>query len=222
MSTSTGTGSRKRRGDPNVRRRNTRACDNCRVTKTKCERDEEDGQCDPCTFRGVECRFSAPTKQRGPKKGYLQILESRCHAAEAVLGILLSLPDQRAIGLLTELSKDLFVRSVLDQVNSSAFGPRGRQSTSPGLDLELKSAAGSSRETPTYVDPFTHGPTNGWQEVVIDKFRAKNEGSHVESFGRQSVVSTPSTLSDDESRGDDTTLTDEETDQGRRKKTRRD
>jgi len=221
MSTSTGTeSSRKRGGDRDIRKRNTRACDNCRKTKSKCDRDDEDGPCDPCTFQGVECRFSTPTKQRGPKKGYLQVLESRCHAAEAVLGILLSLPDRRATSLLSELSEDLFVQSVLDQVNRSAFGPQGRP-TSPGLDLELNSSAGTSRDTLTYADPFTHGPTNGWQDAIIDRFRANDEEGRMESFGMQSTLSTPSTLTDDENHGQNTTLTDGEMDQGR-KKTRRD
>jgi len=162
-------------------------------------------------------------------------LESRCYAAEAVLGILISLPDQRATDLLTELSDDRFVQNVLDQVNRGAFGLRGREPTLPELDLELKSSAGSSRDAPTCLseshsrslclliqdsDPFTHGPTNGWQNSVIDEFRAKDEGNHVEPFGRRSMVSTPATLTDDESPGHDTTVTDGET--GRGKKTRKD
>jgi len=221
MSTSTGTkSSRKRRGDRNIKKHNTLACDNCRKTKTKCERDGEDAPCEPCKFQGVECHYSTPVKQRGPAKGYLRSLESRCYAAEAVLGILISLPDQRATDLLTELSDDRFVQNVLDQVNRGAFGLRGREPTLPELDLELKSSAGSSRDAPTYSDPFTHGPTNGWQNSVIDEFRAKDEGNHVEPFGRRSMVSTPATLTDDESPGHDTTVTDGET--GRGKKTRKD
>jgi len=51
-------------------------------------------------------------------------MESRCHAVEAVLGILLGLPDQRAVSLLTELTEDPYLRSVVLQVNASAFGPR--------------------------------------------------------------------------------------------------
>jgi len=109
------------------------------------------------------------------------------------------------------------VQSVLDQVNDSAFGPRGRESTSPGLDLELQSTAGSSRDILTYADPFTHGPTNGWQDAIIDRFKANNEGDPTKAFGMQSTVSTPSTLSDDEN-PDHTTLTDEEANPGRKKK----
>jgi len=118
---------------------------------------------------------------------YLHSLESRSHDAEAVLGILLSVPDQRATGLLSELSKDPFVQSVLDQVNNSAFGPRGRGSTvcprfiSRFLCLLVQDA-----------DPFTGGPTNGWQDAIIDKIKAKNGGGDGESFATmQSTLSPP-------------------------------
>lgn len=172
-----------------IKRRTTRACDHCRRMKSKCE--GIDGSCVSCVMQGLECNFSAPTAKRGPAKGYLHALESHCHAVEALLGILLSLPDRRAITLLTELSDDPYARTVLDQVNASAFGYRGRELREP----KASASTDASTITVDYDDPFKHGPTNDWQDAVIDRFKSKGGGDNIEPFGRMSsVTSTPSTL----------------------------
>jgi hypothetical protein len=68
---------------------------------------------------------------------YLHALEERCHAIEAVVGILLSIPDQRAISLLSELSEDPFVRNVFEIVNNSSFGLRGRRPNVTDFDSPM-------------------------------------------------------------------------------------
>jgi len=95
-----------------IKRRSTRACDNCRKTKSKCEVTDGNDSCDHCTMMQLECRFTGPTTKRGPAKGYLQAVEARCHDVEAVLGILLGLPDERAISLLEDLADDPYARRV--------------------------------------------------------------------------------------------------------------
>lgn len=56
----------------------------------------------------------------------MRALEERCHAVEALIGILLSIPDERAVSLLSELAEHPYARSMLERVNESAFGMRGR------------------------------------------------------------------------------------------------
>jgi len=186
-------GSQKQKDDSKFRKRSTRACDQCRKTKSKCERIAEDGPCESCTLQGLECNFSGPINKRGPAKGYLHAVETRCHAVEAVLGVLLGLPDQRAISLLTELSEDPYAARVLDQVNTSAFGSRGRNSL-PSVQDET-SAEPSKGSASDYRDPFVHGPTNEWQDAVIETMKVEGSGDNLEPFGtRQSIPSTPSSV----------------------------
>jgi len=142
--------SRKKRDNLNTKQRSSRACDHCRKTKSKCERlSDQDGSCESCAILGLECYFSGPVKKRGPAKGYLHAIETRCHDVEAVLGILLGIPDQRAISLLTELCEDSYVRKVIDQVNTSAFGTLGRNSVAPNA------------EEPTDLNEVTTAPAVG-------------------------------------------------------------
>jgi len=130
--------------DKSKKFRSSRACDNCRKSKTKCEQADEDGSCHYCVTMQLECHFTMPASKRGPAKGYLQALETRCHNVEAVLGILLALPDERATSLLTELSDDPYARRILDQVNTSAFGPSGRASIPETLKPNLQSSSAES------------------------------------------------------------------------------
>jgi hypothetical protein len=79
------------------------------------------------TYEGVSYSTSPSIENLYVIHRYLHALEARSHAAEAVLGILMSIPDQRAISLLTEIAEDSFARSVLEQVNNGVFGLRGRE-----------------------------------------------------------------------------------------------
>jgi len=124
-------------------------------------------------------------------------MESRCHAVEAVLGILLGLPDQRAVSLLTELAEDPYLRSVILQVNASAFGPRNW----PALSAQEPSSSSESKEATEYPDPFVHGPTNAWQDAALRKIKANTSGASadVEPFyeGLTEDPTTPTTIADE-------------------------
>jgi hypothetical protein len=85
------------------------------------------------------------------RNSYLHAVETRCHDVEAVLGILLDLPDQRAISLLSELYEDPYVRKVFDQVNASAFGPLGRKPVTPKAKQAVPDVA---RASPGIDCPF--------------------------------------------------------------------
>jgi len=177
----------KKKDDLLIKRRSTIACDRCRRTKYKCERVSDDGPCESCAVQHLDCHFSPPSTKRGPAKGYLHALEARCHAVEAILGILLSIPDERAVNLLTELAEDSFAKDVLEQVNNSRFGLRGR------LTGEESQASTSSESASLgdVVDPFKDGPTNQWQDALITK-HIKQRKQAVQPYGLLSSSDTAS------------------------------
>lgn len=68
-------------------------------------------------------------------------LELRCHSAEAILAILMAIPDQRAVGLLTELSEDTNIRSILDRIRGGAFGLQSTNPTPQNASAETSGGA---------------------------------------------------------------------------------
>jgi len=48
----------------------SRACDECRRKKIKCDAQSEEGPCSNCRRSTVECQFSRVPQKRGPSKGY--------------------------------------------------------------------------------------------------------------------------------------------------------
>jgi len=171
--------------------KNRTACDRCRRTKYRCERVSDDGPCESCAAQDLDCHFSPPSTKRGPAKGYLHALEARCHAMEAVLGVFLSIPDERAVTLLTELAEDPFVKDVLERVNNSQFGPRGRP-----IAEELQ-ADPSCEPAPSgdVVDSFKDGPTDQWQDALITKHIKQSMSGEqaVQPYGLLSSSDTAST-----------------------------
>ncbi|GAA5916517.1 uncharacterized protein JCM6883_005446 [Sporobolomyces salmoneus] len=121
----------KKSDDAEVKRRSTKACDNCRKQKSKCARifdpatQEPVGGCQNCLTAGVECTFNGATRKRGPPKGYIEAIESRLHRMEALLGGILQNDDPRAQALLGELigdeeSRDMLARDLKAATSSSS------------------------------------------------------------------------------------------------------
>ncbi|WWC67790.1 uncharacterized protein I206_101703 [Kwoniella pini CBS 10737] len=52
-----------------TQRRSTRACDNCKSRRTRCEYDNDNISCKSCVENGLECTFMAPVRKRGPQAG---------------------------------------------------------------------------------------------------------------------------------------------------------
>ncbi|KAL2860577.1 fungal-specific transcription factor domain-containing protein [Aspergillus pseudodeflectus] len=71
------------------RRRVTRACDECRRKKIKCDGKQP---CTHCTVYSYECTYDQPSnRRRNPAPQYVEALENRLHKAEALLHVVL--PD---------------------------------------------------------------------------------------------------------------------------------
>ena len=69
------------------RRRVTRACDECRRKKIKCDGKQP---CTHCTVYSYDCTFDQPSnRRRNPAPQYVESLEHRVHRAETLLHILI-------------------------------------------------------------------------------------------------------------------------------------
>ncbi|QRV98551.1 Fungal specific transcription factor domain [Ceratobasidium sp. AG-Ba] len=114
------------RGARAVRKRSSKACDNCRKAKCKCEKSSDNVACRNCVLLGQECTFLGPSRKRGPPKGYIDAIEARLHQLEALLGTVIASPDPRAQSLVADLITDPLARHIIARVDESPFGSRGR------------------------------------------------------------------------------------------------
>ncbi|KAK8203446.1 hypothetical protein BKA81DRAFT_94513 [Phyllosticta paracitricarpa] len=72
--------------DTNMRKRSkvSRACDECRRKKIRCDATSENGPeaCTSCKRTGARCQFSRQPQKRGPSKGYIKELADRLSRLE--------------------------------------------------------------------------------------------------------------------------------------------
>ncbi|KAK8241360.1 hypothetical protein IWZ00DRAFT_67239 [Phyllosticta capitalensis] len=72
--------------DTNLRKRSkvSRACDECRRKKIRCDATSENGPeaCTSCKRTGARCQFSRQPQKRGPSKGYIKELADRLSRLE--------------------------------------------------------------------------------------------------------------------------------------------
>ncbi|CAG9990368.1 unnamed protein product [Clonostachys byssicola] len=73
------------------RQRISRACNYCRLRKSKC--DGAEPTCSNCETHGQECIYSASTKKRGLQVGHLRLLIKHQSLSEGALGFLVSSVD---------------------------------------------------------------------------------------------------------------------------------
>lgn len=73
---------------PRKRSKVSRACDECRRKKVKCDAASETGDetCSNCRRSNVRCMFSRVPQKRGPSKGYIKELADRINSIEGKLG----------------------------------------------------------------------------------------------------------------------------------------
>ncbi|KAJ8125605.1 hypothetical protein O1611_g8033 [Lasiodiplodia mahajangana] len=72
---------------PRKRSKVSRACDECRRKKVKCDATSETGEepCSNCRRSSIRCLFSRIPQKRGPSKGYIKELADRIHHIEGKL-----------------------------------------------------------------------------------------------------------------------------------------
>ncbi|KAK0481545.1 fungal-specific transcription factor domain-containing protein [Armillaria novae-zelandiae] len=137
------------------RKRSSRACDQCRKTKSKCERGAADStQCKSCAQAGTACTFLGPSYKRGPPKGYIHAIEQRWHQVESLLGALMQCNDPRVQSIVTDLRQDDLAREILGRVDSGPYGPSGRRNQRSGATKEdFFASVLRSNETSPARDP---------------------------------------------------------------------
>ncbi|KAF8240532.1 hypothetical protein L208DRAFT_1427978 [Tricholoma matsutake] len=157
--------------EKHVRRRSSKACDQCRKSKCKCERSAPGDPCKSCIMIGTTCTFLGPSRKRGPPKGYIDAIEARLHQTEALLGIIIAAKDTRAQSLLHDISKDSLAKEIINRVDNSPYGVKGRKPPDdPPNSAKSRTAAGSgsesSRSSQKQVDLTATHPSNEWQDRV--------------------------------------------------------
>ncbi|KAF6766696.1 fungal-specific transcription factor domain-containing protein [Ephemerocybe angulata] len=183
------------------RKRSSRACDQCRKTKSKCERPTGDGKkCKSCALAGTPCTFLGPSYKRGPPKGYIHAIEQRWHQVESLLGAILQCPDPHVKTIVSDLKQDDLAREILDRVDMGPYGPSGRRLQSVGSTREdffasvLKSNEMSNSRDPSRAlrqsrvsreivsSSQDHGlsvvPTKEWQDNLSQRLMSFSSASH--------------------------------------------
>ncbi|KAK7208207.1 fungal-specific transcription factor domain-containing protein [Myxozyma melibiosi] len=131
------------------RRRVTRACDECRRKKIKCDGKQP---CTHCTVYSYECTYDQPSnRRRNPAPFYINQLESRLQQSTAMLQILMP-------------GVDIFTQGF--DINS--FTSRLKSSASPTLrELALAARQAANGQVP-HTEPAPVEPIMGNTTAVLD------------------------------------------------------
>ncbi|EFE44689.1 C6 finger domain protein, putative, partial [Trichophyton verrucosum HKI 0517] len=146
-------------GDQSARRKRSkvsRACDECRRKKVRCDATSEAGveTCSNCRRTGATCEFSRVPMKRGPSKGYIKELADRINSLETQMQPPMQPGDMH-----------------YQQMNEDGTSGRGYQDFSPSIDnqgLTRKRTLSMSEGLPNAFmqPPFIQGarPTSvgGW------------------------------------------------------------
>ncbi|KAI9484563.1 fungal-specific transcription factor domain-containing protein [Zychaea mexicana] len=91
--------------DITKRQRVSKACEQCRRKKVKC--DGASPLCSNCVALDIQCTYKESTRKRGPPKGYIEAIEGRLHRLEALLGSIVQEGDPRFQAVMNELNAPL-------------------------------------------------------------------------------------------------------------------
>ncbi|KAG0003420.1 hypothetical protein BGZ80_007601 [Entomortierella chlamydospora] len=96
---------------PVKRKRLTQACDPCRKKKIKCDGNKP--SCGNCAKLDIQCTYLPSMKKRGPRQGYIELLEKRLDKMEKML--------QNGPGVVDQESLDTTVAKDENDPNEPAF-----------------------------------------------------------------------------------------------------
>ncbi|KAH7337849.1 fungal-specific transcription factor domain-containing protein [Rhizoctonia solani] len=148
-----------------VRKRSSKACDNCRKAKCKCEKSADSTACRNCVLLNQDCTFLGPSRKRGPPKGYIDAIEARLHQLEALLGTLIASPDPRAQSLIADIITDPLARHIISRVDESPFGSRGKDSNDP-RDPKARTHINTARTAILNGQVGFDVPPRDWQDEL--------------------------------------------------------
>ena len=143
---------------PRKRSKVSRACDECRRKKVKCDAVSEAGDeaCSNCRRSNVRCLFSRVPQKRGPSKGYIKELADRIHSIEGKLG-----GQAVAEALAGELAS-LPRRDISETYTTSQPADESRKRPFSHISSDNFSSPSPSRQTGWPAEPrpaFSHQPS---------------------------------------------------------------
>jgi len=151
--------------------------------KIRCYRDSVDQDCQRCLQSGQVCRSDAPVRRKGPEKGYIQ----RLHELEALMGVLLALPNLQVRDVVVALGQDGLGGNILTQVANGPFGPRALAGYATAYD------AGSTEGTPDGQPTSTSNAyLSYWQLQAVRAIVARNQAQ-----ASSSTILSPGVISPD-------------------------
>ena len=143
----------------------SRACDECRRKKIRCDAVDESGNapCTSCARTGTKCAFSRQPMKRGPSKGYIKELAERLNTLERqVVPGQLQHQQQAEIQRVQREMEGLRAQGLDGQV---VFDPRvGDKRTHAQLEMlqgeyRRPNAVGSASGTPVRIQPASQQPS---------------------------------------------------------------
>lgn len=116
------------------RRRVTRACDECRRKKIKCDGKQP---CTHCQVYSYDCTYDKPSnRRRNPAPQYIEALENKLSRAETLLRKFMPDVDLNDPSLDPAVQQEFRMR---EQSRLRAIASKGKQSSSSSLDAQLHS-----------------------------------------------------------------------------------
>ncbi|KAI1118606.1 hypothetical protein F5Y14DRAFT_446968 [Nemania sp. NC0429] len=166
---------------PRKRSKVSRACDECRRKKVKCDAASETGEepCSNCRRSSIRCLFSRIPQKRGPSKGYIKELADRIHHIEGKLA------SEGNLDPLTELLGSSRRES------SDIFSPSGDHDDG-SRKRPYSSISGAEFSTP---NPSRQGTLNS-EPRPIQPYQTPANGSKGSSYSANGLAPQPLARSD--------------------------
>ncbi|KAF4555672.1 Fungal specific transcription factor domain-containing protein 38 [Elsinoe fawcettii] len=112
------------------RRRVTRACDECRRKKIKCDGKQP---CTHCTVYSYDCTYDQPSnRRRNPVPAYVEALEARVHRAEGLIQMIAPNLD------LNDPALEIAVRHGYIPGLKSAIAPQAQEQAKPSMQQQAR------------------------------------------------------------------------------------
>ncbi|KIX02029.1 uncharacterized protein Z518_07968 [Rhinocladiella mackenziei CBS 650.93] len=158
-------------GPMQKRRRVTRACDECRRKKIKCDGKQP---CTHCTVYSYECTYDQPSnRRRNPAPQYIEALEQRLHKAESILRSVLPGLDLDDPKFDARTVEQLIETSLTASANANGNGRTPAETPKTDDDAQLQSMVDrtGTLDLDDYGNWDFYGHSSGY--VFMRKFRAQ-------------------------------------------------
>ncbi|KAK9768497.1 hypothetical protein K7432_000836 [Basidiobolus ranarum] len=161
--------------DNHKRQRVSRACDNCRRKKIRC--DGEQPICSNCQSFGTQCTYNDTKKKRGPPKGYIEAIESRLHRMEHILGGLVQSDPRAAETVMFEMRRLEEEANIAIQAHPKVKPLEFREYRVPNAQIPDTPPSSNSPITTTF-EVETQGATKSPRDLLVSNVISSSELNH--------------------------------------------